>query len=1309
MNNLGRGSENGGKDREKIFTRETAGIILVLFSVLALVVLFSRDVIFGNVGFAISSFLLGVFGYCSVAVLAALIYAGSVLITGKRLAVSGKTAGFCALLLVFLVCLVHTITAAVGGIGYGSYGEYLSACYAAGERSFFQSTGGGVLFGLVVYPVCKLTTSVGGYIIFSLLTVGAGYLVYAAASSGRSSRRAAKQPSEPAAYATGDTSSLYDLNYAAQQPQSAPEYSAQAPAASDSAPQPAAREEGAERSKRLYAIGDEFDFKSRRELRQESREERRARENIAPAAPAAPSAYEQGRSILYPDRPAMQYPPQYTAPMPSLQDDGGDYAWYKQNYAGGKSPSVTRSKGSASTSSGSLYSSTGYTSNRIFDEKSYFNKPDRARSLAESYSKSFGGSSPFSEGHELKSHRSQPAKAQPEQKEQPAPAAQESAASSYSQMYADAAEGNISYSNRPRKIVADATAEESSAVPAQDFYRNDVSAQPQSGSVYGSAQPQSGSVYGSAQPQNTADTNGTGVSFQSQAQPVRSEAVPGVNGNAGNYDVHRAVRPEPSRDSSIDAGDIARRFGFGSTERTHTSQPHTDMPASRNAVPPENTSARNAVPTENNPVRNAVPPENTSSRNAVPTENNLVRNAVPPEDTSARNTVSPENNPVRNVVPPEDTSVRLNSSRDEAASRPALRDRAAEPARRDVFSPEELPDRDVFERPGEMDLRAGEDLRPDSRRGGEDLRSGGRSGGEEVRGGAVQRPETKPVRGIPVQEPEEEQSNLRPITDAETAADLFDDDEPEESSVPAAMENAGREEERPSLTLQRDRIQRELPQEEAPRPKHVYAKYNPPPISLLTEYPHVAGSAEDDDINVEIIIQTLANLHVPCEMKEITQGPSVTRYDIEIPGNIPTSRVLGYDKELAMRLHAAAGVNVQLNYENGSISIEVPREKKETVGLRDLILSPDFVNAKPGALVFGLGKDIEGRAICGDVVKMTHLLVAGATNSGKSVCLHALILSLLYKYSPEDLRLILVDPKQNEFIIYDKLPHLMINEIIADPAKVVNVLNWAIAEMERRYTLFKEKTKKGTLVRDVNDYNANLTPEEEKLPKIVMVIDELADLMSVAKKDIEDRIQRLTQKSRAAGIHLVLATQRPSVNIITGVIKSNLPTRIALKVTQEVDSRTILDESGAEKLLGQGDLLYRTASMTFPKRVQGAFVSNPEMQSVISYIKEHNEAYFDDRVADYINNQRQGGGDASGGADDSVEAVYIDALRAVVSMGQASISMIQRRCGVGYPKAGKIIEWMENMGYIATFNGSKARDVLMTKEEFESKYGDYGE
>ena len=439
----------------------------------------------------------------------------------------------------------------------------------------------------------------------------------------------------------------------------------------------------------------------------------------------------------------------------------------------------------------------------------------------------------------------------------------------------------------------------------------------------------------------------------------------------------------------------------------------------------------------------------------------------------------------------------------------------------------------------------------------------------------------------------------------------------------------------------------------------------------------------------------------------MTQGPSVTRYDIEIPANVQTSRVLGCDRELAMRLRARDGVNIQTNYENGSISIEVPNKQRATVGLKEILRAPEYVNAKPGSLMFGMGKDIEGRSVCGDISKMKHLLVAGATGSGKSVCLTSLIISLLYKYSPEELRLILIDPKQTEFSVYEKLPHLMINEIISDPSKVIPVLNWAINEMERRYTLFKERTRQGTMVRDIDGYNASLSPDEEKLPKIVIIMDEVADLMAVAKKDVEDRVQRLTQKSRAAGIHLVLATQRPSTDVITGVIKANLPTRIACKVTQEVDSRTILDSSGAEKLLGRGDMLYKTDTMTFPRRLQGAWLDDAEVQGIVSYVKENNEAYFDERVYDFINNEHGGGG-VGGDSDDSVEAVYIEALKYVVTIGQASISMIQRRCSVGYPKAGKIIEWMENMGYISSFDGAKARKVLLTQEEFDNKYGDYG-
>ena len=267
-----------------------------------------------------------------------------------------------------------------------------------------------------------------------------------------------------------------------------------------------------------------------------------------------------------------------------------------------------------------------------------------------------------------------------------------------------------------------------------------------------------------------------------------------------------------------------------------------------------------------------------------------------------------------------------------------------------------------------------------------------------------------------------------------------------------------------------------------------------------------------------------------------------------------------------MRLHARDGVNMYANRESGAISIEVPNAKRATVGVRSVMNADDYVNAKPTALAFVMGKDVEGRDVCGDIVKMKHVLVAGSTGSGKSVCLNALLVSLICKYSPEDLRLILIDPKKVEFAVFDGLPHLMINEIIADAQKAVTALNWAIKEMERRYSLFEQKTRDGSLVHNIDDYNTKRTEDEDKLAKIVIVVDELADLMSVAKKDIEERIQRLAQKARAAGIHLVIATQRPSVDVITGVIKGNLPTRLAFRVIQEVDSRTILDESGAEKL-----------------------------------------------------------------------------------------------------------------------------------------------
>ena len=552
-----------------------------------------------------------------------------------------------------------------------------------------------------------------------------------------------------------------------------------------------------------------------------------------------------------------------------------------------------------------------------------------------------------------------------------------------------------------------------------------------------------------------------------------------------------------------------------------------------------------------------------------------------------------------------------------------------------------------------------------------------------------------------------------PIGDS--AAGLFDDpdeegDDFEEEPVPALPVRGERS--------RGERAPRDMtaatPVPAAPAPvpeKHVYKPYVYPDVGNLTEYPNISGvSPGEIEQNSSVIVDTLAGFRVDAEVVGVTSGATVTRYDIDIPRNIAVSQVIKRDAEIAMRLHARDGVNIYSNSEKGTISIEVPNSKRSTVGLKSVMQAPEYLNSKPGALMFAVGQDVEGRNVVGNIVKMTHILVAGSTNSGKSVCLDAMLISLICKYSPEDLRLILIDPKKTEFIVFDGLPHLMINEIISDAQKAVAAFNWAIKEMERRYDLFEKKTRSGTNVRNIDEYNRALTEDEEKLPKIVIVVDELADLMSVAKKDIEERIQRLTQKARAAGIHLVLATQRPSVDVITGVIKGNLPTRMALRVISDVDSRTILDESGAQKLLGNGDMLFRTGGMFNSLRVQGAFVSSEEMQNIVRDVKEHNEAYFDTSVADFINrSESDGEGGAGGGdADDgAVDPQYIKALGIVVNLGQASISLIQRKCSVGYNHAGKIIEWMELMGYISPFDGkAKARSVLLSKEDFEAKYGD---
>ena len=532
-----------------------------------------------------------------------------------------------------------------------------------------------------------------------------------------------------------------------------------------------------------------------------------------------------------------------------------------------------------------------------------------------------------------------------------------------------------------------------------------------------------------------------------------------------------------------------------------------------------------------------------------------------------------------------------------------------------------------------------------------------------------------------------------------------------EESIPEEQttETRGRGEEIPAQTV------------EAPKPTDPPKPVDPPKPRVIKPYKRVplddfdcrdiepSANQEEVELTKANILATLEEFRITgATIASVTFGPTVTCYNLILPRNIAPRKVMALDESIAISLHSS-GVNIYTNYEEGGVTIEVPNKERQFVQLGCMLSGDTFVNAKPSSLMFAMGKDVANRKVYGDITKMIHMLVAGSSGSGKSVFLGSLIISLIYKYSPEELRLILIDPKKTEFVLYNNLPHLMINEIITDAGKAVQSLNWAIGEMNRRYGLFEQMSRAGTYVVNLDQYNEQIE-KAQRLPKIVIIIDELADLMLAAKKEMEDRIQNLTQKARAAGIHLIVATQRPSTDVITGVIKSNLATRIAFGVATDVDSRVILDQTGAQKLLGRGDSLYTMPGINVPVRVQSAFISPEDSQKVVNFIKNNNEAYYDEEATMYINSRGGNGGTPSdpfdtGSGGDNVDPVYIEALRYVILSNSASISMIQRKCSAGYNRAGKIIEWMEDMGYISPFDGAKARKVLITKEEFESKYG----
>ena len=477
--------------------------------------------------------------------------------------------------------------------------------------------------------------------------------------------------------------------------------------------------------------------------------------------------------------------------------------------------------------------------------------------------------------------------------------------------------------------------------------------------------------------------------------------------------------------------------------------------------------------------------------------------------------------------------------------------------------------------------------------------------------------------------------------------------------------------------------------------------YEYPPVELLSKGTKKAikgGAKALTDVATRLQ-KTLYSFGVQAKVENVSVGPAITRYELKPAEGVRVSKIANLADDIALNL-AAETIRIEAPIPGKqAVGIEVPNTEKETVHFRDVVESDAFQDSK-SKLSVALGKDVAGNMEIADIAKMPHALIAGATGSGKSVCINTIITSIIYKAKPSEVKFVMVDPKVVELSVYNGIPHLLI-PVVTDPKKAAGALAWAVQEMDNRYNVFAQKG-----VRDLKGYNALAEKEEETgtLPQIVIIIDELADLMMVAAKEVEDSICRLAQKARAAGMHLIIATQRPSVDVITGIIKANIPSRIAFAVSSQVDSRTILDQVGAEKLLGKGDMLFYPSGAPKPVRVQGAFVSDEEVEKIVSFVKSNGVATYNDDILDSIENSNKTDkelADEAAAGEDDTDPLLRDAIDVVVETGQASTSFIQRRFKVGYARAGRIIDQMEERGIISGYQGSKPREVLMSKERWE--------
>ena len=558
-------------------------------------------------------------------------------------------------------------------------------------------------------------------------------------------------------------------------------------------------------------------------------------------------------------------------------------------------------------------------------------------------------------------------------------------------------------------------------------------------------------------------------------------------------------------------------------------------------------------------------------------------------------------------------------------------------------------------------------------------------------------PVKKPARGAKKAAPAEATQNVQPLS-VEEAADICG------VTVPATQEiqdppKPSKKAASAAVAAETAAITSAIESENAD-----HSAYQLPPVSFLR-----AGKKDQTDATEEIrfnrdrLNTALSSFGVNATIRDVTRGPTVTRYDLELEAGVKLNKITNLSSDLALALGVENVRIAPIPDKISTVGIEVPNKIVSAVCLRDIIDSPAFRNAK-SKLSFAVGKDIGGNCIIGNIAKLPHMLIAGTTGSGKSVCMNSLILSLLYKATPDEVRLIMIDPKMVELGIYNGIPHLFI-PVVTDPKKAAGALQWAVVEMLKRYRLFSEAQ-----VRDLASYNAlqKNEPDGQTLPQVVIVIDELADLMLCAAKEVEESICRVAQMGRAAGMHLILATQRPSADVITGLMKANIPSRIAFAVSSSLESRIILDTSGAEKLIGMGDMLYAPIGTGKPLRVQGSYVSDEEREEVVRFIKQNSEAQYSDDIIAQIEKSAAEADKKSGPAPEADKPAKSDydellpqAVDVILETKQASVSMLQRRLKLGYSRAARMVDQMEEMGIVGPFEGSKPRKILITKQQWQ--------